>query len=301
MENNIFVTGVTGCIGHYVIRELKRSFPNAHLHMMVRNKKKFKINIDDWSNVTIHSGDMDDIGTCKEVLKTVDYIVHIATVWGYNLDVNIRINRDRTLEMFDYCDPSRLKKIIYFSTASILTDNNELSPAAKTDGSPYIKSKLEAYNAIKSSVWEDRVITLFPTMVLGGADDFCYSHISQGLLDIRKHLRWAKWLHLNGSFHFLHAEDIAKMVSISMLQDVPKDMVMGNPKMTFNEAILELAETIGKKPLVQFNIPQWLINTVLFIFKGWLILGEPIVPGTPIFNTMCMRRIILEKSYLFLH
>ncbi|RAP24617.1 hypothetical protein DID73_01410 [Candidatus Marinamargulisbacteria bacterium SCGC AG-343-K17] len=267
METNIFVTGATGCIGHYALKELKRAFPGAHLHIMVRDIDRFKMDIPSWSNLTIHMGGMDDIGQYKEVLKTVDYVVHIATVWGYDLDVNIRINRDRTLEMFDYCDPNRLKKIIYFSTASILTDGNQLSSAAETEGTPYVKSKLEAYKAIKESSWADKVITLFPTMVLGGADDAPYSHISQGLLDIRKHLKWAKWLHLNGAFHFLHAEDIAKMISIGMTQDVPQEMVMGNPKMTFNDAILEMAEYIGMKPSIQIYLSPLLIRVLLFIFK----------------------------------
>jgi nucleoside-diphosphate-sugar epimerase len=169
--------------------------------------------------------------------------------------------------MLGYTDPNRLKKIIYFSTASILTGGNQLSPAAKTEGSPYVKSKLAAFNAIQDSQWADKVVTLFPTMVLGGGKDAPYSHISQGLLDIRKHISWARWFHLNGAFHFLHAEDIAKMVIISMTQDVPKDMVMGNPKITFNEAILELAETVGKKPWLQLHIPQWVIHALVVIFK----------------------------------
>tara|TARA_B100001121_G_scaffold309747_1_gene337747 strand:+ start:1122 stop:2057 length:936 start_codon:yes stop_codon:yes gene_type:complete len=267
METNIFITGATGCIGHYVLMELRQKFPTAHLHLLVRKTKKFKFDVESWPNVTIHPGDMDAIETCKEALHTTDYVVHIATVWGYDLDVNIRINSDRTLEMLGYTDPNRLKKIIYFSTASILTDNNQLSPAAKTEGSPYVKSKLDAYNAIQDSQWANKVVTLFPTMVLGGAENAPYSHISQGLLDIRRHISWARWFHLNGAFHFLHAEDIAKMVTISMTQDVPKDMVMGNPKITFNDAILELAETMGKKPWLQLHIPQWMINALVLIFK----------------------------------
>ena len=62
---------------------------------------------------------MDDVGKFKDVFKTVDYLVHIATVWGYNLDDNLRINKTRTLEMLSYLDPKKVKRIIYFSTASI--------------------------------------------------------------------------------------------------------------------------------------------------------------------------------------
>ncbi len=266
MEMNIFLTGATGCIGHYVCNEIRSSFPAANLHILVRNQKRFKMDIPNWSNVTLHEGSMDDIGKYQHILKKTDILIHIATVWGYDLDVNLRVNRDRSIEMFDALDPNRIKKIIYFSTASILTKNNAISPAAETEGTPYVKSKLEAYRAIKASKWADKVITLFPTMVLGGGENYPYSHISQGLKSIQKPIRWAKWLRIHGAFHFLHAQDIAKMVTIAMTNNsMPADTVMGNPRMTFNEAIKEIAKHYKHKLWFQFSFPKWLIHLIIFL------------------------------------
>ena len=45
MNEQIFVTGATGCIGHYICEELKSSFPNATLHLLVRNPDRFKQDI----------------------------------------------------------------------------------------------------------------------------------------------------------------------------------------------------------------------------------------------------------------
>ena len=87
MDTNIFITGGTGCIGHYALMALKRSFPDAHLHVMARDITRFKMDIPKWPKVTIHTGSMDDIDRCKDILKTVADVVHIATVWGYDLDV----------------------------------------------------------------------------------------------------------------------------------------------------------------------------------------------------------------------
>ena len=66
--------------------------------------------------MVVHQGDMDDVEKFKTALK--EQIICILPRWGYDLDVNIHY-RDRTLEMFNYLDPNRVK-IIYFSTASIL-------------------------------------------------------------------------------------------------------------------------------------------------------------------------------------
>ena len=267
MSEQIFITGATGCIGHYVLNELRVSFPGATLHLLVRRPERFKQDFLSWPNVVIHKAGMDDIETCKDILNRMDYVIHIATVWGYNLDHNLRINKTRTLEMLSYLDPQRIKKIIYFSTASILTQNNQLSDAAKVDGTPYVKSKYEGYLALKKCELNDKIITLFPTVVLGGSDQHPYSHISQGLLDIKRSIKWVKWLKVPGSFHFLHAEDIAKMVSISILnRDVPSDIVLGNGEVTFNDAFLEMATFCKQKPWVRFYIPRfvfWVLTVVL--------------------------------------
>ena len=268
MNEQIFLTGVTGCIGHYVLNELKASFPTATLHILVRRPERFKQDFLSWDNVVMHKGDMDDVGQFKAVLAKCDYLIHIATVWGYNLADNLRINKIRTLEMLDALEPTKVKKIIYFSTASILTQNNQLSPAAKTEGTPYVKSKYHGYLALKEHPLADKIVTLFPTVVLGGSEQHPFSHISQGLLDIKKSIRWARLFKVPGSFHFLHGIDIAKMVSISMTHDVPNDVVIGNQEITFTDAFYELAAAVKKVPLFRVILPKWIFKSLTVIFKN---------------------------------
>ena len=209
MSEQIFITGTTGCIGHYVLHEIRRMHPNAQLHLMARRPERYQVNVSEWDNVTLYPITMSEVDQLKQIMPKMDYVIHIATVWGYNLEENIELNRDKTIEMFNYCDPNRLKRIIYFSTASILTQGNQLNEVAKTDGIPYVQSKYYAYEAIKKSKFSDRIITLFPTVVLGGGDGYPYSHISSGLKELDKTLKWVQYLKLDGRFHFLHAKDIA--------------------------------------------------------------------------------------------
>ena len=265
---NIFITGATGCIGHYVVERLRNEKPDAVLHLMARRPERFKMDVPNWDNVHIYPYAMDEVDQLKDVLKTVDYVIHIATVWGYDLDVNVRINRDRMLEMFGYTDPNKLKRIIYFSTASILTSGNVLSDAAKEDGIPYVKSKYIGYQAMKASEWADKVITLFPTMVLGGSETHPYSHISEGLLTINKPLKWARWFSVKGTFHFLHAQDIATMVLHCLDgRDVPSDIVMGNPELTFNQVIHTVCDYFKCVPLFRIPISRFLILFIINVFR----------------------------------
>jgi len=268
MQDQIFITGATGCIGHYVLDELKQVFPNAHYHLFARRPERFKNNAPDWDNTTVYPFELNEMESVKDVLPNMDYIIHIATVWGYNLDDNIKLNRDKTLEMFNYCDPKKLKKIIYFSTASILTANNELNEVAKTDGIPYVQSKYHAYVAIQESKWADKIITLFPTVVLGGGNGYPISHISSGFKTIRKTMRYLKWLRLKGSFHFLHAKDIAK-VTVACLNQTPstRDIVLGNPEVTFNSTIKSICNYLKINTWFQIPLSSSLILVVIAMFR----------------------------------
>ena len=69
MNEQIFLTGVTGCIGHYVLNELKASFPTATLHILVRRPERFKQDFLSWDNVVMHKGDMDDVGQFKNCIS----------------------------------------------------------------------------------------------------------------------------------------------------------------------------------------------------------------------------------------
>ena len=161
---------------------------------------------------------MDDVSKYKDVLFKCDYLIHVATVWGYDLDVNIRINKDRWLEMLDCLKSRKNKKNYLLFNGQYSHPKNRLSEFAKTVGTPYVKSKYEGYCAHQTSPLADKIVTLFPTVVLGGSDKHPYSHISQGLLNIHDYINWGRHLKVPGSFHFLHSVDIAKMVTYPLYE-----------------------------------------------------------------------------------
>ena len=77
----IFLTGVSGCIGHY-IAEILLENPDYELYFLVRNPEKLKFTYQGRSNVHILLGDMENIGVYAELLKTMNIAVLIATSWG---------------------------------------------------------------------------------------------------------------------------------------------------------------------------------------------------------------------------
>jgi len=243
----IFITGASGCIGHYILDQFIHD-PNYELHLLIRDPSRLKIQYQEFPNITIHIGEIEHIETQSQVLAEMDYVIHIATAWG-DSDEACVVNQIKTLELFNACHPDHCKKIIYFSTASILGKNNTPIPQAGTLGTGYVRSKYKAYHTIKEAKLYDRIVTVFPTLVFGGDKNHPYSHISSGITPQNaKFLKILRFLYMDARFHFLHAYDIAQVVKYLLTHPTDqKDYVLGNPVMTGKETLTTLCQ--------HFNIP----------------------------------------------
>ena len=174
--------------------------------------------------------------------------------------------------------------ILYFSTASILDRNNDLLLAASQFGTDYIRTKYQCFSALSRLKISDRIIALFPTLVFGGDSNKPFSHLSSGFSEVIKWLDLIRWIKTDGSFHFVHGQDIATVVtylvnnSDAILKTTQyqnnnekissvKKVVLGNEAITANEAISQLCGYFGKK--VYFGIPLyvWLTNILIKIFR----------------------------------
>lgn len=261
--HHVFVTGAAGCVGHYVLRELLKN-PDIHIHALVRFPKNVMISD---PRITLYEGNLEELAPHQDVLSTVSYIVHIATTW-IGEEACRKVNIESAHVLLSYTNPHVFKKMLYFSTASILGQDNKPIEEAGKFGTTYIRTKHEAFFKLKNSAYADKIVTVFPTLVIGGDKTFPKSHITEGLVPNSKYLNALKFFDCDGAFHFLHAQDIAT-VSLHLMfhSEGGKDYVLGQPKVTFREAIDTLCVAFGKSkapfrflltPKRVFRICKWL-------------------------------------------
>lgn len=263
---NIFITGGSGCIGHYVVEEVEKKWPEANLYLMCRDEKRFKIDVNK-PTITLVKGSMDKIEDLKDVLVEMDYVIHIATEWG-DYEHTVTINVDKTYEMFGYLDPKRIQRILYFSTASILGKGNQPIPVAGTDGTPYVRSKYLAYEKLKMHPLKNHIITLFPTLVFGGNENRPKSHLNEGIPESKKYLKILRWIWVDSTFHFLHGRDIALVTATLLDQPNPKlDYVLGNTPYTERRVCRILCKHFKVPIYFQIKVPGWFIFALIKLLR----------------------------------
>jgi nucleoside-diphosphate-sugar epimerase len=271
----IFITGASGCIGHYMTEALIQN-TNHELYLLVRNPAKLKF--DDRARPGIHllAGDMSQIEQYSDLLLKIDLAILAATAWG-GKEETYEINVVKTLSLINLLDPQICARVIYFSTASILDHNNKLLLPASQLGHDYIRTKYQCFEQLADQAIADKIIALFPTLVFGGEQNKPYSHLSAGITDVTKWIGLIRWFSLDGSFHFIHARDIAQIISylVENPNYTPNSadesrvdcLVLGNPAISVNRAIAEITGYFQKK--VYFRIPLyiWLTNIFIKLFR----------------------------------
>lgn len=235
--------------------------PNYELYLLVRNPQKLKFDPKLFPNITIINDDLKDIEKHADLIKQMDCVIHIAADWGGN-----EVNYDYTLALFNLLDPGRCKKVIYFSTASILGPDNKPLEEAEKFGTHYIRSKYRFYKKLPELKIYPNVITLFPTWVLGGDKRHPYSHASQGILDLRKWLWLIRFFTVDASFHFIHARDVALIVKYLLEKEVKeKDIIVGNAPITASRFLREVCHFFKVPVYFQLPIPVQLVQFLAFV------------------------------------
>jgi len=238
----IFITGASGCIGHYIVAALMRQTEHE-LFLLVRSPARLKLELSDSPHVHVVQGDMLHIEQQAELLKTIDVAILTAAAWGDPQQTQA-VNVTKTLALLKLLDVNRCRQVIYFSTASILDANNRLLKEAETLGTDYIRTKYECHRELRKLPIAAKTTVVFPTLVFGGDAQKPLSHLSAGLKDVTRWIGLIRFFSVDGSFHYIHARDIAQVMVYLVRHPVSpgamRQMVLGNPQITVDGAIREL-------------------------------------------------------------
>jgi nucleoside-diphosphate-sugar epimerase len=271
MSKRVFITGASGCVGHYLVESLLHQ-TDYELFLLVRNRNKLKVDLSVRPGVTVIEGGMQDMRQYKPLLATMNYAISAAAAWGGTVEV-FETNVYKTVELFQALDPKVCDRAIYFSTASILDQHNQLLKEANTIGTDYIRSKYSCLEQLEKLPIADRLITVFPTLVFGGnKENKPFSHLSSGLKEVASYINLIRCFKGDGSFHFIHASDIAQIITHLITAEQPCDrfparLVLGMSRLTLNSAIADACAYLNKRVGWQVNLTPGLISLIIKLFN----------------------------------
>ena len=278
MKNEIIlITGASGCVGQYIANWLIEN-SSSELFLWVRDPNKLtSINLKN-PRIKVLVGDLRQPSKFEKEISEVNRVIHTATAWGDPKRAK-EVNIDAVKNLLNLLNPSNIKQIIYFSTASVLDRNLNLLPEAFTYGTEYIQTKAQCLTELESHQLSTKIIAVFPTLVFGGRIDgqsiFPTSYLTEGLKEAFRWIWLARWIKVFSRFHFIHAADIAFICGHLATSDFEpvqtisksniKKLVLGQPQISIDIAIQTLLRWKGMKKVPQIPLWNWLVELLIFL------------------------------------
>jgi nucleoside-diphosphate-sugar epimerase len=282
----ILITGAAGCVGQYICEQLYTQ-TDAELLLLLRDPAKLTAVPADDPRITLLVGDLRDLQPHASQIATATRVIHTATAWG-DPERAHQVNVVAVKQLLALLDPAVIEQIIYFSTASILDRELKLLPQAAEFGTEYIQTKALCLQQLEAHPLASRIVAVFPTLVFGGrigaagrpngGDRHPTSYLTAGLVEAVRWLPVAKWLRADGSFHFIHAADIATVcVHLATTphganpepgQGPVRRLVLGQQRITLNQTLRRLSRwRHGWTPPLGLPLSGWLIDALIGLLR----------------------------------
>ena len=254
--NKVLVTGGTGFIGAYIIKELvEKGYPVRAIRRS--NKLPFFISPDILNKVEWVNGDVLDVISLNEAMQDVDAVIHSAAVVSFDKRDRAQMyntNVDGTANVVNLSLENGIKKLVHISSISALgrTATGERVDEEKK----WLNSKLNSHygiskNKAEMEVWRgmgeglDAVI-INPSTVLG----FGNWHDSSCAI-FKNSYKGFPW-YTKGVNGFVAVEDVAKIAVLLMESNITEErFIINHENWEFRKLFDVIADGFRKKH------PKW--------------------------------------------
>lgn len=252
-QNRIFVTGGTGFLGSYILRDL---LGNGYTNIMAlrRTTSPDDLVSDIQSKIEWIEGDVLDIGCLEEGMENADYVIHAAAIVSFDPKDKAlmkKVNIEGTANMVNMALHTKAKRFVFVSSVAALgrvksgmiideTTEWEESTFNSNYGISKRLAELEVWRGIAEGLQAN---ILNPSYIIGGGFwNFGPSHLFQ-MVD--KGLSW----YAKGTNGMVDVRDVAKMTRILMERnEFGKRYISCARNISYQELFSAIAKGLGKKP-----------------------------------------------------
>jgi dihydroflavonol-4-reductase len=274
----ILVTGGTGFLGSYIIKELvEKNF----MVRAIRRSNKFPsyISKEIFDKVDWVDGDILDVISLEEAMEGIDTIIHAAAVISFakqDREQMYRVNVEGTANIVNMALEKNVRRLIHISSVAALgrtTTGGSVNEEKKWEESKvnthYAKSKykgeLEVWRGISEGL---HGVILNPSTILGYGD---WNNSSCAIFkNIYEEFKW----YTPGINGFVDVQDVARVVVSMLDNDISEQrFVVNGDNWAFKKLMDTIAENLGKKKPSKQTTPlllniAWRMERLKSFFTG---------------------------------
>lgn len=248
----VFVTGGTGLLGGYLLRELVKR--GEKVKALYRNQYPYLLSSDETGSIEWVKGDIHDTELLRELCSQAEEVYHCAGLVSFNPSRKqdlLHVNVKGTANVVNACLAGKVKKLVHVSSVSALgrkrnnaTVNEESKWSEENNLSAYGRSKylaeLEVWRGISEGL---NSVIVNPTIILGVGnwDDSSAATFKNAY----KEFPW----YTEGISGFVDATDVAVSMIELMKSDISEErFIISAENLGFRDVFMMMARNFGKKP-----------------------------------------------------
>lgn len=278
----VFVTGGTGLVGGYLLRQLLADGENVKA--LYRNRYPSLLTQEEINAITWVQGSLFDPGLLEEICRECDEVYHCAGLVSFNparKNELMQVNVQGTANLVNACLATGVKKLLHVSSVSALgrkregvTVTEESKWSEENNLSNYGRSKfmaeLEVWRGISEGL---NAVIVNPVIILGVGD---WNESSAATFkNAYNEFPW----YTEGVSGFVDAGDVARAMIMLMKSDISEEkFIVSAENLGYRDVFNMMAHHFGKKPPHR-KVSAWMASLVwrLEKLKGWFSGQEPLL------------------------
>lgn len=282
-NQSILITGATGFVGAYVLRELLRQ-GYRHIKAIHRSSLEEALLNKEYEPVVWIKGDVEDYFTLEDAIEADDLIIHCAAMVSFFAKDKKQLmttNQIGTRNLVDAALQKGVKRFIYISSVAALGRTLNGRPTSENtkwgdgqDATNYAISKFLA----EQEVWRGQaeglsVAILYPSIVLGA---WKWTGGSAKMFDFANK---GSSFYPSGHTGVVDVRDVAKAVILLMDRNQDRDrFLLNGSNVSFKSLLSKMATALGQKPPQRLFPERWArLITWLDTWRAWLTGSRPLL------------------------
>jgi nucleoside-diphosphate-sugar epimerase len=248
----ILVTGGTGLLGSYLLRELVQQ--GKRVRAIYRAAPSPFLSAAEHAAIEWIACDILDVVGLAEAMQGVAEVHHCAAVVSFNPKKRkklLQINVEGTANVVNAALDAGVRKLVHVSSVAALgriregqTVNETMNWTKETSNSVYGESKYKGELEVWRGIGEGlNAVIVNPSIILGAGD------WTRGSSELFKSAYDEFPWYSEGVTGFVDARDVVKAMIDLMQSDVQAErMILSGENCTYKEVLTWMAESFGKKP-----------------------------------------------------
>ena len=248
----ILVTGGTGLVGSYLLKELVKL--DKPVRALYRSAPSSFLTQDEIKNIEWFQGDILDTVLLADAMQNVEQVYHAAAIVSFSphrRNEMFKINVEGTANVVNAAIEAGVKKMVHVSSVSAMgrirnnqVINETMYWTPETSNSNYGRSKylaeLEVWRGIAEGL---EAVIVNPTIILGAGD------WQQGSSKLFKTAYDEFPWYSTGMSGFVDVRDVARAMVLLMDSDIKSErFILSAGNHSYREVFNTIAAAFGKKP-----------------------------------------------------